>query len=63
MKTDSSDIITHVCWDMDPETGARCTLEPEHDGDHYARFVRPSWDRPGMSWPAVAPTLAEKGQK
>ncbi|MFE5096187.1 hypothetical protein ACFRCI_39105 [Streptomyces sp. NPDC056638] len=63
MKTESTDSITHVCWDMDPKTKARCTCPPGHKGDHYARFARPSWDRPGRSWQAVAPKLAEKGQK
>ncbi|SCF66765.1 hypothetical protein [Streptomyces sp. Ncost-T10-10d] len=50
MKTESTHLITHVCWDMDPKTKARCTRPPEHKGDHYARFVRPSWDRPGTTW-------------
>ncbi|MFE4330177.1 hypothetical protein ACFRQM_12125 [Streptomyces sp. NPDC056831] len=62
MKTESTDIITHVCWDMDPQTSARCTLEPEHDGDHYTPYTTP-WNQPGTSWPAMAPTLAEKSQK
>jgi hypothetical protein len=52
MKTESSRIITHCCWDMDPKTAARCALEPRHKGDHYDPYARPSWDRPGTSWPA-----------
>lgn len=51
MKTESSDIITHCCWDMDRKTSARCTLEPEHDGDHYTPHTTP-WNQPGTSWPA-----------
>ncbi|MFB6987794.1 MULTISPECIES: hypothetical protein [unclassified Streptomyces] len=52
MRTESTDLIPCCCWDMDPETSARCTLEPGHTGDHYDRFTRPSWDRPCVSWPA-----------
>lgn len=35
MKTESTDVITHVCWDMDPKTKARCRRDPHHQGDHY----------------------------
>ncbi|MFG2632001.1 hypothetical protein [Streptomyces sp. NPDC048473] len=54
MKDESSCIVTHCCWDMDLETNARCTLEPDHEEerDHYTPYVRSSWDRPGRSWPA-----------
>ncbi|WP_406735337.1 hypothetical protein OG508_27985 [Streptomyces sp. NBC_01108] len=53
MKTESTDIITHCCWDMDPKTKARCTLPPGHRGeDHYDPYARASWDQPGTSWPA-----------
>ncbi|MFE7359241.1 hypothetical protein ACFU8Q_40775 [Streptomyces sp. NPDC057543] len=51
MRTESTELITHCCWDMDPKTAARCTLEPEHDGDHYTPHTTP-WNQPGISWPA-----------
>ncbi|MEU6014439.1 hypothetical protein ABZ826_10485 [Streptomyces sp. NPDC047515] len=54
MNTESTDIITHCCWDMHPKTSARCTLEPGHTGDHRDWHTRPSWDRPCVSWPAEA---------
>ncbi|MGY4901481.1 hypothetical protein [Streptomyces sp. 900116325] len=50
MKTESSDIITHVCWDMDPRTKARCRRDPQHKGDHYDPHTRPSWNHPGTTW-------------
>ncbi|MCX4786442.1 hypothetical protein OG369_09690 [Streptomyces sp. NBC_01221] len=50
MKTESTDIIPCYCWNMDPRTKARCTLEPGHKGDHYDPYARPSWDRPGTTW-------------
>ncbi|MET8418460.1 hypothetical protein ACWD7C_37950 [Streptomyces sp. NPDC005134] len=45
MKTESTDIITHVCWDMDPQTAAH------HEGDHYDPLTRRSWNHPGTTWP------------
>ncbi|MET7787240.1 hypothetical protein ABZS93_11520 [Streptomyces sp900116325] len=51
MKTESTDIITHVCWDMDPKTAARCRLKPKHDGAHYDPYQRPSLTHPGTTWP------------
>ncbi|MFF9505464.1 hypothetical protein ACF1BU_18510 [Streptomyces sp. NPDC014724] len=54
MKTESTRIITHCCWDMDPKTYARCTLKPDHTGDHRDWYTRPSWDRPCVSWAAEA---------
>ncbi|MFF1644507.1 hypothetical protein [Streptomyces sp. NPDC058240] len=42
MRTESTDIITHVYGDM----------EPDHTGDHDTPYDRSSWDRPGRSWPA-----------
>ncbi|MFI6729827.1 hypothetical protein [Streptomyces atratus] len=50
MKTESTDRITHCCWDMNPKTAARCTLPPGHKGDHYTPYTRPSWNRPGTTW-------------
>ncbi|MET7552048.1 hypothetical protein ABZS95_41545 [Streptomyces sp. NPDC005479] len=50
MKTESTDIITHVCWDMDPKTKARCRRDPHPKGDHYDPHTRPSWDHPGTTW-------------
>jgi hypothetical protein len=51
MKTESTDVITHVCWDLDPKTGARCRKDPHHKGDeHYDPHTRPSWDHPGTTW-------------
>lgn len=50
MRTESTDIITHVCWDMDPKTAARCRRSPHHEGDHYDPHTRRSWDHPGTTW-------------
>ncbi|MER6103635.1 hypothetical protein ABT115_15255 [Streptomyces sp. NPDC001832] len=50
MRDESSDVITHCCWAMDPKTNARCTLPPGHKGAHYTPYVRRSWDQPGKSW-------------
>lgn len=51
MKTESTDIITHVCWDLDPKTGARCRKDPHHkSNEHYDPLTRPSWNHPGTTW-------------
>ncbi|WP_392667792.1 hypothetical protein [Streptomyces sp. LN785] len=50
MKTESTDIITHCCWDMDPQTAARCRRDPGHEGDHYDPYTSLPWDDPGISW-------------
>ncbi|SFX13527.1 hypothetical protein SAMN02787144_1001615 [Streptomyces atratus] len=52
MRDEASDIIPCYCWDVHPQTSARCTREPGHRGDHHDPYARPSWDRPGTSWPA-----------
>jgi hypothetical protein len=50
MRTESTAVITHVCWDLDPKTGARCRRDPRHKGDHYDPYTRDSWDHPGTTW-------------
>lgn len=36
------------CWDEHPDGGPRCTLPPEHPGDHHDWYARGDW----RDWPA-----------
>ncbi|MFB7213566.1 hypothetical protein [Streptomyces sp. NPDC056255] len=61
MRDEASDIIPCYCWDVDPETYARCTREPGHTGDHYDPYHRPSLDDLALLPNLREVTFAEDG--
>jgi hypothetical protein len=37
--------LTFICWIKKPGTETRCTLSPNHSGEHFHAYTRSTWPR------------------